>query len=601
MPQLRNSTVLLMLGWLTSVAFSAAAEPAAAPAVNLAPPPVTVSTFAPQSEGDLKDTDSAIVKDGWTAPAATGVAVGNGQLLILADDRSVRCCVLRDDKPVLLAEIKPAAPAPARITVQKYAAAKSTLQVEWGGKDAERLTISLKRGSQIAEIVPAVGMETLTMETALPHWVVPGFVGDDFACSAADVRPGTTLFVPAERLLAGFQGSGDTMVFLAWPEGEPSVNVTVGSQGLFSRLALRPEGKRFFVGGVATAGVWREIATDGDKVGEPRLLDWNPPFAAKWQATLVGPECISSWELLDGWAAQKGFMCGPHGFQVNVPWPFRYAARDKAKQVELTPPPPIVHRGAIRRALVYPIRREAQTPPAVFLAEDLLREAFDTGVCEYVQHREWSGTAAGGPLCALGARVAKLNGLCAGTGATLQYWRQNMDWQLEQGLEQYKRLREYRALAQETTKLCAPLQFPADSDPAKVLAQILADNRAIVESCDAALRNPMDGVREWRDFAPSPEATPEEALRAIAAAYREAMPKTDAEALSRINDLNTKLRLLANAPQTELPRPRRLTQSVRNGVSLLASYSSPAAQVAAKVRALSSATLNGKYWAEEGR
>jgi hypothetical protein len=482
-----------------------------------------------------------------------------------------------------------------RLTLRQRSAGKAALEAECGSR---RLGFSLKRGSPLVEITPGAREDVLPWETEVAHWVVPGFVGDDYARSAADAAPGETVFIPAEQLLLGFGAGGRAMLFLAWPAGEPLLSASAAAPGLFTRLTVNPEGKRFFLGGALQGGLWRECDVSAAAAGVPLTPDWNVPFDARWQATLVGPDGVSSWEWKDG---NPAFKCGPHGFQVSVPWPFRRLRQGNEVQAVLELPPAPVHRGAIRRGLIYPIRRGAATPADVFLPEDLLREAFDTGVCEYVRQREWTGAGEGGPLCVLGSRLGKLNAIYAGHGRPAQYWRKNVEWKRDQGLAQYRRLRDYRAFALEADALCRSVPVEPESPAARLRNDLQADCAAIMESCEAALRLPMETVRTWRDEVPDAAGTPEEALQALAQAYERAMRDTDAEAPARIADLNNKLGYLATAPQTELPRPRRLAQAVRNTASLLAGMSPEAARAAARIRSLAAAALGGKHWAEEGR
>ncbi len=576
-------------------------------AITLAPSPVELYSF----EGGQSDLPPVAMtplsvdskKEGWVAPAGTGLAIGNGRLLITVSEAGVGCYAYRGEVPEYLSFIRSGAgaeskEAAARIEIRQSTSGKAVVQVEWTGKAARKLMLSLKRGSLMAEVKACGEQDCLEVETGSQHWVVPGFVGDDYARSAVDFKSGDKLFIPAERVLLGLGQGGTAMLFLAWPAGEPVLSTRVGGDGQFSRLAIQNEGKSIFMGGLIQAGLWRECDTSASKVGEATSVAGPLPFGAKWQATLIGPDAVSTWDLRQG---DAGFKCGPHGFQVTVPWPFRAAKGGGGESMVLVTPPEAVHRGIIRRALIYPLRRNEKTPLNMFLPEDLLTEVFNTGVCEYVQHREWSGAGQGGPLCVLGARLGKLNAIYAGHGRVTQYWLQNIDWRLQQGLSQYQRLRDYRTFAVESRNLCQALRFENQREAVKLQSQILADCDAIIESCDAALKMAMAPARDWRDVAPGPEDTPEQAMRKIAEECKEAMRATDADAAARIEDLSGKLSFLATAPQTELPRPRRLTQSVQNTAGALASASSEAAQTASKIRGLGAKVLTDKHWAEEGR
>jgi len=586
-----------MAGFVIGVSAAVAVEQSGAGAASTgAPPPVVVCRFPAGKPAEATPLPADAVGEAWTAPRGTGVALGNGTLLLAADDGGVSCFV--EGRPEPLAVIRPGDAGAARIVVRKAAAGKAVLEVAWAGRNDRSLTISLKRGAHLAEIAPAAGIDTLEMETAVPHWCVPGFVGDDFARSAADAKPGAPAFIPADRLLLGFHGAGDAMLFLAWPSEDPTVSSVAGANGTFNRLSMQPRGARFFLGGMARPGLWKEISLASAKIGEALRLEWAPPFDALWQATLVGPESVTSWELREE-AGHKSFLVGPHGFQIPVLWAFQMNVKGNERRYDLVPPPGIVHRGEIRRALLYPIRRATKTPPDVLLPEDVLREAFDSGVCEYVQMVDWIG---GRPLCGIRGTLDQLNALYAGSGRAFQLWQSHVDLMLEQGLKMYKRVRDYRSFAVEVEKLCADGRLPQTEETTRLRASIVADSRAIVEACDAALRRPMEAAHDWRDLAPRPEETPEAAMQSLAAAYHQAMLDTDADdAYGRVSDLVVKLHTLSVSPTTDLPRPRRLTQSVRNSAGSLAVHSPEAAKVAARIRTLAGAALTNMYWTEKGR
>lgn len=559
---------------------------------------VPANTQSNENAQPAEFSSDSLTEEKSTLAEGDGVIISNGLLSVHIINSGIEVYFIQESgKTTLLANVEGAGKSGKTSHVTNklitISGKKATVEANWPPK---KITVSLKRGSPVVELQQQSNFPCVTLNLAAQHLVVPSFIGDDWMISACDTKQNDSVFLPAENILLGLKGDGRSMVFVARQSTDGAIVAISEKSEYFDKLNINLPGQHLYIGGMEAENLWGEVSLAGTARQTKTPIDWTPSFSAKWQAVFAGDKSITSWEL-NGTAIN----CGPHGFSTQVLWPFQSQGNNKSQQFVIITPPESIHSGEIKRCLIYPMTRNKQTPPRIFLPEDMLRESLDTGICQYIQQRSGSGDSQGGPLCVLNTRTNKLTAIYAGHGRGSQYWRQNIQWILTEGLVQYVRLRAYRDFAAAAAKECQQLAVNEGSPDALLKKQMIENCKSIESSCDAALRLSMKQTTNWRDFQPPPNSSPEAAMEAIATALETAMTDTDLDAPARVMDLTRKLSALAVFPQTEMPRPRRLAQTIRNSAGILASRSSAASATCSRIRKLADAVLSGKHWAEEGR
>ncbi len=281
-----------------------------------------------------------------------------------------------------------------------------------------RLTFRLTTGQAILELRPGEGAEKVRIDAPSRYVAVPDFFGDDMIF-AADRVASPRLRLPAENFLLHFVDPGECLLMCVWPSSRQQATALVGacektgtgtspdaslpgsarggsepvpvfSQALSGERAQRiiegseidcAAGKSLWIGVLEGPGLWHAQPVSAADAPREMVLDWKPPFPAKWRATLAGTSAIGpSWyfrgaEDADEPAAASGerspccLEAGRALFQVPAAAPGT-ASRAPASLV------------------IYPIDRSRTTPLTTFCPIDILRATLGVGPCQYILQTE---------------------------------------------------------------------------------------------------------------------------------------------------------------------------------------------------------------------
>ncbi len=169
--------------------------------------------------------------------------------------------------------------------------------------------------------------------------VVPDYFGDDLVF-AADTACGAR--IPAENFCLDLLEGGDAILMTVWQSRAHGVWCAEKGSGLpGSRIDCLPE-SRVWLAFLEAPGIWRSASAKLD-------ASWQPPFPAKWRASLCREGgSADSWDLDKGPAPEQ-------------------AAR--------------AHAGPL---VVYPIDRVRTTPLAIACPTDVMRNTLGVGPCQYI-------------------------------------------------------------------------------------------------------------------------------------------------------------------------------------------------------------------------
>ena len=249
----------------------------------------------------------------------------------------------------------------------------------WATGAGEELAASVRltMGVGYVEVKAGKGVAGVMARGDSRHVVVPDFFADDMVF-AADSFNGDRLPLPAENQLLSLSPGGDAMLMAVWASNEQGAELICSKAGVERairgcRIDCRPGGKVWFA--VLTGkGLWHAREVGAAKAGGDLALDWRPPHAAKWRATLCRADGVGeSWNFAESAAADDPngppcwFDAGRPVVRIDR---FRWLAGAAA--------------GRGKRLVVYPIDRSRATPLTVFCPIDVMRNTLGVGACQYV-------------------------------------------------------------------------------------------------------------------------------------------------------------------------------------------------------------------------
>jgi len=247
------------------------------------------------------------------------------------------------------------------------------------GKDVS-VTYRLTTGQIYLEISPGKGMNSLLIRTKARYVVVPDFFGDDVVFSPEDFE-GPRIDLPAENFLLHLLESNDAIVMCVWESDTQSYGLLTENMQAISlergrRRAINGcdiqciEDKRIWVAFMEGSDIWHErLISDEDK-GRDIVLDWEPPFPAKWRADFIKKD-----ELAESW----NFKDDPSILDT------RFSIPNRESSIEYP----------VSRIIVYPIDRSRATPLRIFCPVDIVRNTLGVGPCQYILEKEGFGSALG--------------------------------------------------------------------------------------------------------------------------------------------------------------------------------------------------------------
>ncbi len=581
---------------------------ACAAVVHGAPPPVQVldagKGYSPATP-DKGDTRS--VERGAEGAVFRGrPVVGNGRVSVMVDGPALRLfAVAPDGKAHHEADLhlkhEDGKPLGALETVVLESFGRGGAVVKLGYKRGEA-TLSVRRGESLVHLEPGPGAHALGMSGPIRWCMLPAFLGDDILFVPGGHKPGRH-FLPSENLLLFFMQQEGALVQAIWPPGDQLVEMVVAGGEGERRLAaalIQFDGKPLHLAAWHRPGLWT-TGNVGDRFGsrdgklKDVTLDWRPPFPAQWKTVFHSRGRDTSWDRQPN---RRHGTIGAHGGRsIDYICPF-YA---KGRQTILRLPPKGIHPEEPELYVTFALRRSKGTPTGVQLPEDILRMSLNTGVCEYLLDRQGMGTLGrpGGPLCVLDRRFGILARLYENKPIPSQLLQVEVDWMLEQGVQQVGRTRQYIAFAGDVLEAVgkhkghsASLDEALDSIMKKA-----RDIDTLARDIPVKMLARREGFTGW-----VPEGDdPVEVMETIADRLRKALAHPHPQNVAEWEDLEGKLHKIAVAPQTLLPDPRRLTRLVQYEAGRLAEHGPEGVRASRDIRKLATKMLRGKHWAEMGR
>jgi hypothetical protein len=251
-------------------------------------------------------------------------------------------------------------------------------------KGLVRLTYRLTTGQTILELRPGEGVQTVRIDAPSRYVAVPDFFGDDMIFTAGQ-SAGPRLRLPTENFLLHFVEPGGCLLMCVWPSSRQQAAALVSGER--AQRAIQGSeidcaaGKSLWIAVLEGPGLWHEQAVSAGEAPREMVLDWKPPFPAKWRATLAGSPAIGpSWYFR---GAEEGDEVAA---AIGDRSPCCLEAQRALFQVPTTGPG-TAPRGP-QSLVVYPIDRTRGTPLTTFCPIDILRATLGVGPCQYILQTE---------------------------------------------------------------------------------------------------------------------------------------------------------------------------------------------------------------------
>jgi len=268
------------------------------------------------------------------------------------------------------------------------------LQVVYQTKGSKNVSAAyrLTTGQSYLEIVPGKGMETLMARIDTRYVLVPDFFGDDIIFSAESFTA-NRVPLPAENFFLHLVQGGNAMVMCVWQSHHQGARVIFDGPDqrrviMGSEIQCR-EDKPVWIAFLEGSHIWHERSISDKDVKKNIMLDWKPPFPAKWRADFVmRDELAESWNFRDGRESESAQ--GASGEAANCCW------FDENRSFVRVPEEQDKGAGSMnfhRSVIVYPIDRDRTTPLTVFCPIDIMRNTLGIGPCQYILEKEGLGEA----------------------------------------------------------------------------------------------------------------------------------------------------------------------------------------------------------------
>ena len=255
------------------------------------------------------------------------------------------------------------------------------------------VTYRLTTGQVCLEVSPGKGMNKFLIQVNSRYVVVPDFFADDLVFNPEGFE-GSLVGVPAENFLLHMLEDNDAIVMCVWESDKQStqaVSLSAGQGHVISSCDIEcVKDKRIWVAFMEGSNIWHErLIWDDDKGGDI-VLDWEPPFPAKWRADFIKKdELAESWNFVDeqepesvSAGDESACSCWFDGDRPCVRVPkLRTIEKSKSSAAEHARP-----------VIVYPIDRSRATPLRVFCPIDILRNTLGVGPCQYILEKEGFGS-----------------------------------------------------------------------------------------------------------------------------------------------------------------------------------------------------------------
>lgn len=256
-------------------------------------------------------------------------------------------------------------------------------------------TYRLTTGQICLEVSPGKGMGKLLVQVDSRYVVVPDFFADDLVFNPEGFE-GSRIGLPAENFLLHMLEGNNAIVMCVWESDKQNAQAVSWDPILQEDRKMGThiqcvKDKRIWVAFMEGSNIWHERLIWDDDKGRDIVLDWAPPFPAKWRADFIKKdELAESWNFRDEQEPESVSAAGDESacscwFDGDRPC---VRVPKLRTMVGSGPGARPAHAWPV---IVYPIDRSRATPLRVFCPIDILRNTLGVGPCQYILEKEGFG------------------------------------------------------------------------------------------------------------------------------------------------------------------------------------------------------------------
>lgn len=257
-------------------------------------------------------------------------------------------------------------------------------------------TYRLTTGQICLEVSPGKGMNKLLVQVDSRYVVVPDFFADDLVFNPESFED-SRIGLPAENFLLHMLKGNDGIVMCVWESDKQNAQAVSWDPILQEDCKMGThiqcvKDKRIWVAFMEGSNIWHERLISNEDKGTDIVLDWEPPFPAKWRADFIKKdELAESWNFVDEQESESVSAAGDESacscwFDGDRPC-VRVSKLRTMVGAGLGARP--AHAWSV---IVYPIDRSRATPLRVFCPIDILRNTLGVGPCQYILEKEGFGS-----------------------------------------------------------------------------------------------------------------------------------------------------------------------------------------------------------------
>ena len=445
------------------------------------------------------------------------------------------------------------------------------------------VTYRLTTGQIYLEISPGKGMNSLLIRTNTRHVVVPDFFADDVVFSPESFE-GPRIGLPAENFLLYMLEGNDAIVMCVWESDTQNAQAISSEQG--RRRVINGcdiqciEDKRIWVAFMESSNIWHErLISDEDK-GRDIVLDWEPPFPAKWRAAFIKrDELAESWNFRD--EQEPDFVSPAAGELVCSCWFDGGRPCVRVPKLWMMEKSKSTAGGHAWPVIVYPIDRSRTTPLRVFCPTDIVRNTLGVGPCEYILEKEGFGLESHSTPEQVTRWVENLFKKKK-EGPRKARTQKHASAQIE---ERFKQMVEHMRQTQTRIK-----QYGDFARQVRKLSEKEKSNKAVADA-SGRLLGIVDDL-EQNIVIGSNSAKPSESAARLAEKIIALIGKDGA--LAHCQKLGSQIRVIAAAQDRALSKCRMAVRRIKQQCMTVAAREPQAADFAGKVRDLAEQMLHRK-------
>jgi hypothetical protein len=330
---------------------------------------------------------------------------------------------------------------------------EAALEFSFSAAGSPDLSAVLSLGkTEIVEIKPAQHMKGISLLSPIEYGVVPSFIGDDLIYGRGRYFSADTLCIPSENIFLGLLKGENSVLVITWPEGKQQMRLGLGGGeqvGQFiGSVDFDNDGQSLYMAILEAPGIWHREELKPSYLEKDVAINWKRPFPARWITQLYEGEVETTFTFRESkgqiWRGVAGMYNYPVWFDGDSA--FYYLSKKVPPKGE---------------SLIYFLEGK-DTPASILTPVDIMKATLGRPTCDSILDVAGQKLRTHHRRGAVGIRRACTCGCTEAIEAVFKTGQEIEKKEYIEGAvgdmvffvtEHMKRLSEYRAFAEDMTKL----------------------------------------------------------------------------------------------------------------------------------------------------